>query len=149
MSAGVFRCVPRLEIPSIWPEALAVLTPAFNMPGLAERYLPDDILSRLTDARWQLWVFEVDDKVTTACITTVDVYPRMKAVRICAIAGTGFQLWEEWLRDIAEWAQEIGCRKLIGDGRMGWKRIVPMEFLGASYSAEVSDLVRELKVANG
>jgi hypothetical protein len=137
---GIFRGVPRLEVPSIWPEALAVLVPALAQSGLRGRFTPDDFLSRLTDERMQLWVFEIGGDVAAACITEVFDYPRAKALRIIAVAGEGYQLWPHWFSDVRRWAKAIGCRFMESSGRDGWARVMKdsgLEKIGVMYAAEI------------
>jgi hypothetical protein len=139
---GYLRGVQRLEVPSVWPEAYEVLAPALARAGLTGLFEPDDILSRLTDCRWQLWVFEVDHEVRTACLTTIEIYPRAKVLRILAIAGEGHGHWPDWFRDIEMWAKSEGCRFIRSEGRDGWAKIMEsagLKKIGAVYSKGLCD----------
>ena len=137
-----FRAVPRLETPSIWPEAWEILQAAYRRPGLAGLFDSGDVLSRLTDARAQLWVAETENRMTTACITQIEQYPRGKICRIVAIAGDGHGLWRDWFTEIARWARNEGCQFVRGEGRSGWERIMAdagLKRLGSVYSMETTD----------
>lgn len=117
-----------------------MLAPAITR--LRGRYHVDDILSRLGDERMQLWVFEVDGAVRTACVTQVIVYPRCKALQVFLVAGDGFDFWPQWMAVLREWARDIGCRFIEGSGRDGWARSMKSAGLhktGSRYCMEITD----------
>lgn len=136
----VFRAVPRVELPAIWPAAWDALRPAYERSGLLRLFAPGDVYSALTDARAQLWTAETEDRITTACLTQIETFPRAKVCRIVAIGGDGFGLWRSWFAEIAAWAKSEGCRQVNGVGRDGWQRIMTdagLARVGAVYSMEL------------
>jgi len=135
---GIFRAVPTLETASIWPEAATVLAPALELA--ARFYSADDIQSRLADERMQLFVFELDGRVRMACVTQVENYPRGKALSIVVVGGEGFGLWQDWLRDLAVCAQQMGCGILRSVGRDGWERAAGFKKMGTAYLMEIEDV---------
>lgn len=135
---GFLRGVPRLEVPSIWPETATILAPAVELSH--GRWHLDDVLSYLTDERMQLWVFEVGYRVRTACVTHITQYPRCKALQIIFIGGEGFGLWPQWFERLSAWGRELGCRFIEGDGRFGWEREMKaagLRKIGSRYMKEL------------
>lgn len=135
-----FRIVPTLETASLWPEVVEVLQLALDR--IAWAYKPEDIQSRIAHEQMHLGVFEVDGRVTTACVTEVIQFPRCRALNVFLIGGNGFGMWTQWFEDIRNVAKILGCRYVIGTGRDGWERVVEkngMRKVGNLYRTEVCD----------
>jgi len=118
----IFRAVPRLELPEVWASASTVLVPAIAL--WRGRHDEASIFSRLCTADMQLWIAEAGDRITTAAVTEIHDWPRLKECVVTLAAGEGFDLWSDWMEEIKSWAAGLGCSLVTVRGRKGWERIL-------------------------
>ena len=87
-----------------------------------------------------LWVILEGTEVVGAIITTVHLYPNMKALQVNLIGGENLEGWIDFFHSFIEsWAIEIGCSYIEGIGRKGWKKYFP------DYDTDSVVFTKELK----
>ncbi len=76
-----------------------------------------DIVERLDDARWQMWI------TPRSCLITS--IREMGQYSVCTLIYMGGTLddAQECLAGVAEWARVNGCEKMHIEGRKGWGRV--------------------------
>lgn len=77
----------------------------------------DDITSGIASGQFQFWPGK-----NAAIVTEIYEYPRLKALNFFLLGGDGDEIFER-LRPVVEaWAaNEMGCTRFFGVGRMGMK----------------------------
>lgn len=68
----------------------------------------DDIKLACIEGTMQLWV-GVNGEISMCAITTIDVYPRAKWLRIVYIGGRGYRHVAHSHKQIVEYAKKHGC----------------------------------------
>lgn len=96
----------------VWPW----LEKAANLNGPTNTR--DGVWARIADGECQLWTAP-----EAAVVTTIQNYrdTGLREVR-CWLAGGELDDARKLERDIAEWARECGCSRLLIAGRRGWLR---------------------------
>lgn len=73
----------------------------------------------------QLWQLETDGRVSGVIISEVYAHPDGETVALPVTAGIGMaQSLETVLSTIEFWARDIGAKRLEGNGRFGWTKIL-------------------------
>lgn len=67
----------------------------------------------------QVWIAGKNQKVVAVMVTEIVIYPRQKALKMVAMAGTDFSEWEEGWNKIEAWAREHGCTRVEAMTRPG------------------------------
>lgn len=135
------RGVPSEEARDWWPRVEEWVREALGHgPGL---YAPQDVLDRILGREMQLWV-ACDDEEPIGCVTTsVEQFPRRKALLIGVVAGRRGQV-RAWIKGMDEllmaYAQHMGCDVQLAEGRLGWDR-----FVGNGWRTVSTYYMRELE----
>lgn len=129
------------EVEDWWPSVEEWVREALGHgPGL---YAPQDVLDRILDREMQLWV-ACDDEEPIGCVTTsVEQFPRRKALLIGVVAGRRGQVraWIKGMDDLLmAYAQHMGCDVQLAEGRLGWDR-----FVGNGWRTVSTYYMRELE----
>lgn len=114
--------IPRENITHWWSSISSLMDAACKRSG--DRYLASDLLELLTEGKMQLWLVLEGSHISTAVITEIVNYPRLKQCTIIACVGSGMERWVHLILVIEEWAMENGCRKILAISRLGWKRVL-------------------------
>ncbi|MBP2311880.1 hypothetical protein [Azospirillum soli] len=78
----------------------------------------DDVWEAIEAGRMQLWRGQ-----RSVMVTEVVQYPRLKAVRVFAAAGDMAEVLE--MEEVAAaWGKQMGCQRIEGFGRPGWRRVM-------------------------
>lgn len=116
-SGYVIRPVQSRQIEAIWPCVCSLVEEACVGPEEFRVATLDDIRAVLASTDSQLWL--VVDQRTDApdlagvVVTTVHVYPRLKAIE-GSIAGRNFMSWRPELeRVLGEWGRQIGASHFL------------------------------------
>ena len=78
-----------------------------------------DVWSKIEQGHAQLWPLP-----NSVLITTIDVYPKRKALHWWIAGGDLKEIQENEPR-VNEWAKRMGCDIAMIGGRKGWLRAVP------------------------
>lgn len=89
------------------------------LEGLRGAYDVDDIKARVKDGRLQSW-----QRGQSVVVTEVLSFPRKQIVNILLAAGNLEEIMD-LQDDIAQWAKEIGCDRMMMSGRHGWSKVLP------------------------
>ena len=114
--------IPSKEIDSVWKEVEPLLKRVIERGQKDE--LPIDVYQKLIERDAQLWVWKVDGRITSLCVTVICNYPRRRVCQIPYIVGMDAKSWLHYESVIVAYAQERGCTQLEGFCRLGWTRIL-------------------------
>jgi hypothetical protein len=79
----------------------------------------DDVWAAIEHEAAQLWPYK-----NSAIVTTVESYPKGKALRWWLVGGDLDELLDAEI-EISKWAEEQGCDLIFAGGRRGWVRTLP------------------------
>lgn len=116
--------VPISMLPDYGAPAMVCIAPALEHgKGL---YEVRDVTERLEDGRMQLWVATEGDRVVAAVVSSVEDYPRKRALELHFCGGDSV---DEWLPQIMELLERFGraqgCDLVTIVGRRGWAKKLP------------------------
>ena len=113
--------VPRSRISEYWPLLRPLLESAMShgMRLPVDALLADAYLGNVT-----LWAVVVDDRIVGAAATQViDYSGGQSALRVVALSGDQFSLWEAKIIEAFErTARSFGAQTIEAVGRKGWAR---------------------------
>ena len=110
--------VPSEDVEFIWRQTSPLLIKALD-----ETYNIEDIYEGLIDDRMQLFISWNNDRVESAVVTEIAVYPQSKVLRYFLAGGTNLENWLERIQIIIEkFAKRENCTHIEVAGRKGWVR---------------------------
>lgn len=81
--------------------------------GSGGRYLATDILTAIAAGRMQLWLAVRGTDLLCVMVTAVEDYPRLRAMRMIGLVGSGPRQWRHLLVAIEATAKrDFGCDKM-------------------------------------
>lgn len=111
--------VTRAAVDFYFWEAWALIEPAVARGGL---YTQESVLAALKAGEMQLWCAESGEEMVMALVTEVATYPARKICTAMFVGGRELDRCMPILADIEQWAREIGCDRMVADGRRGWAK---------------------------
>lgn len=115
LSDSVVTPVPKEDIFLIWQQVAPLLKPALD-----NTYDIMDIEKGLQENRFQLFI-SWNNKVESAVVTEIAVYPRAKVLRYFLAGGTNLDNWLEKIQQVIEkFAKKNNCTQVEVAGRKGW-----------------------------
>ena len=114
--------VSQKMLKSIWPMVSDILQSAVS---LFDGYILEDVLDRLKDGRYLLFVAAEDKTIHAALVLQVIDYPQKKTCHVHLVAGKGVNNWIGLMADIEEFANAMGCEDIEFIGRHGWSKLIP------------------------
>ena len=115
LSDSVVTPVPKEDIFLIWQQVAPLLKPALD-----NTYEIMDIEKGLQESRVQLFI-SWNNKVESAVVTEIAVYPRAKGLRYFLAGGTNLDNWLEKIQQVIEkFAKNNNCTQVEVAGRKGW-----------------------------
>ena len=115
LSDSVVTPVPKEDIFLIWQQVAPLLKPALD-----NTYDIMDIEKGLQENRFQLFI-SWNNKVESAVVTEIAVYPRAKVLRYFLAGGTNLDNWLEKIQQVIEkFAKNNNCTQVEVAGRKGW-----------------------------
>lgn len=115
-------CVSPDEIDAAWPYVVGYLHAAY-LAGDEE--MPENLKDWLKKRKGLLWLYTTGGRVLAAMITSIEMRPSGKVLRMGATGGTELKRWRECEARIVEYARAEGCVKIVSEGRPGWARVLP------------------------
>ena len=117
-SYDVITRVPSEDVELIWKQVSSYL-----VKELDETYAIEDIYEGLIDDRMQLFISWNNNRVESAVVTEIAVYPQSKVLRYFLAGGTNLENWLERIQIIIEkFAKRENCTHIEVAGRKGWVR---------------------------
>jgi len=114
-SDSIITQVPKEDIFLIWQQVAPLLKPALD-----NTYDIIDIEKGLQENRFQLFI-SWNNKVESAVVTEIAVYPRAKVLRYFLAGGTNLDNWLEKIQQVIEkFAKNNNCTQVEVAGRKGW-----------------------------
>ena len=117
--------IPIAHVPFLWSVVGPLIDKALIRDG-SGRYIADDVLKLLIEAKAQLWVAWNGETraIDAAIVTEIMHFPRLKDCRIWLIGGRNMRGWIKLAREtIEDFARANGCTYLSGGMRKGWLRM--------------------------
>lgn len=115
-------CVTGLSVGG-WSNALNMLERAYQ-PGMADETFPM-LCEDIVQCRALLWVAHIGLDVYGAACTQVVVYPNGR--KVCVIRACAGHHWKEWshtIKEIEDYAKQMGCAAVRLSGRKGWRKVL-------------------------
>lgn len=114
-SDSIITQVPKEDIFLIWQQVAPLLQPALD-----NTYDIMDIEKGLQENRFQLFI-SWNNKVESAVVTEIAVYPRAKVLRYFLAGGINLDNWLEKIQQVIEkFAKNNNCTQVEVAGRKGW-----------------------------
>lgn len=114
-SDSIITQVPKEDTFLIWQQVAPLLKPALD-----NTYDIMDIEKGLQENRFQLFI-SWNNKVESAVVTEIAVYPRAKVLRYFLAGGTNLDNWLEKIQQVIEkFAKNNNCTQVEVAGRKGW-----------------------------
>lgn len=114
-SDSIITQVPKEDTFLIWQQVAPLLQPALD-----NTYDIMDIEKGLQENRFQLFI-SWNNKVESAVVTEIAVYPRAKVLRYFLAGGTNLDNWLEKIQQVIEkFAKNNNCTQVEVAGRKGW-----------------------------
>lgn len=118
------------DIPKIWADGAGHFIQQALDSAHGEFEL-SDVLRRIEDGRWSLWVVVENKKIVGALTAHVVPYPQML---VCEIVHFATSLpRDQWIpaigpdSELEKWAKFVGCTHIVFYGRPGFERVKPTE----------------------
>jgi hypothetical protein len=109
-----------------WPQVAPLIQRALE--HAFGEILLDDVWNALLEKDMQLWIAREGSQIKACVVTEIIVYPRMKAMRIVALGGTGFDGWKHGWDQIELWARVHGASRIEAWARPGVRKLAEKEF---------------------
>lgn len=114
-----FRGVRQARLVEQWPLLWPMLAKACAVwPATTEAFVRSEI--EATHA--QLWTINDRGRVVAAVVTKILEDPRGRTLLFWIAAGTRLAEWApDFVGAVGEWARGLGCVRMAGGGRRGWR----------------------------
>ena len=114
--------IPGDYVERVWP----------LIEGMAEKactewhgcYAPEDIKKLSQEKKIQLWTAWRGKKPVCLLGTQIYSHPQMKVCEIMFVGGEDMDSWVDYMKELMDWATQMGCRSLVARGRLGWERVL-------------------------
>lgn len=122
----IVRVDPRY--PGVWDTLQGYLASAIERGDGGRDWETEDIRTRAESGLMELWAFVQDDEVIGALATCQSYFPKRKVLEVLAFGcAPGHEsVWQEDLLHLQEMARSVGAQALVGTGRPGWVRKLPV-----------------------
>lgn len=131
--------VPAKDAHVPWYRAWNLLSRVFDRyPEDRALYQPAALLAEIKAGTAQLWIAwsYARRRVEGACITKMGTNPVLPDCKVVEAVLVGGENWHEWGPQMADllsaWADAHGCVGVLGGGRRGWGRLLPVKHVGTS-----------------
>lgn len=115
--------VPQDYIDGMWPSVEQLLLRSYRR---CDQNIPLSLRNDLRTGQRQLWVITSGDvTIVAAGVTSILALRSGKALKIEHLGGGSMRLWLHTLKQLEDYARDCGCKKLMWEGRQGWKRLFP------------------------
>lgn len=125
------------QIDEWWPAILPLIKRAEERQV---EWNADLVRMRLLEAQAQFWGIEKEGNLVGAFVTTIEEGASGLMGRVWIAAGHLSDGLDYYREIIEPWFREKGCRYIVIDGRVGWKRILK------DYENYTAQLIKRLDV---
>jgi hypothetical protein len=92
----------------------------------SDQSIPFTLREDLRKSHRQLWLItEGDVTIVAAGVTSMFAMRSGLALKIEHLGGGHMREWQHLLKELEAYARSRGCKKLIWEGREGWRRLHP------------------------
>jgi hypothetical protein len=114
-------CYRSDQIEAIWPKVEGYIKKGL---ALQDYYCAEDLLEGLCNSSMQLWCWQDDENIYSACVTTIQFDANDKWCLILCMGGSDHRIdeWAPRVEIIEAWAKMEGCSRMEIYGRIGWAR---------------------------
>ena len=122
-SAVKLAQIPPGYVDAIWPSVEGLLLRSYRK---ADQNIPVTLRDDLRNNRRQLWVITSGDvTIVAAGVTSIYTLRSGLALKIEHLGGGSMRTWLHTLKELEAYARNSGCKKLMWQGRDGWKQLIP------------------------
>lgn len=119
-----FAGVPASYLETVWKGIDPYLSRALKR---GNQFRPNDILKKLITSDMQLWIafkgkFSNPD-IQAFCITEINQTPLQKECLLVWGSGKERDNWQNYIKEIEEWAKAQECDVMKVMARPGWERV--------------------------
>ena len=107
-------------IDSVWEAVWAVLHRAFIHSG--GEFTEETVYNGIKAKSMQLWVDVEGDKIVSAGVTQISLWPETKVCWILGFTSDVSDHMSEYHELIERWAKSLGCSEIRMKGRKGWMK---------------------------
>lgn len=129
MSEDIVAQIPVDLVLKLWPRIDELLKPV-EEEGY---YRTAHILAEAFQGNMQIWIaWDPERKyVDAVMVTQIYVYPLMKVCAVRWVRGESMKRWaKKFVEESEKFAKAMGCRRMGGGHRRGWKRIAGYREVG-------------------
>lgn len=99
------------------------------------------IYEKILTGIYQLWIIsDKGGKFIGTCVTRIAIRGNTKRIVIVQCAGIDFRKWEHLLKEMLDWAKQLGCTYMEVCGRPGWEKLL------TKYGLKRKTVVMEAKI---
>jgi hypothetical protein len=122
--------IPSDFVDAVWPSVEGFLLRSYRK---SDQNIPITLRDDLRKGSRQLWVLTVfgssptssDVTIVAAGVTSIFALRSGLALKIEHLGGGSLRNWLHLLKDLEAYARDRGCKKLMWEGRDGWKKLFP------------------------
>ena len=115
--------------PGVWEDLEGYFADALEKGGGERDWSLDDIREQAETGRVDLWALVEDEEIVGAGVTCRSFYPQRAILEILVFgcqANRDEGVLEQGLQRLKEIARDAGMQALVGTGRPGWIRKLPV-----------------------
>lgn len=112
------------EVDELWGDVWPLLNKAEEY-NAGVPITEQDTLAAIKNKDVQAWVcVNNSGNIDLAFTTTIYETPFGKTLEIVAVGGKNLDKWLWVLDFLSDWAQKLGCKRLLTSGRLGWTKVL-------------------------
>lgn len=96
----------------------------------------EEVYHKLLTKEFQLWT-PATDELEAAFITAIYDVRGESNCTIVACGGKNLDLWKHFIKDVEDWARELGCKSIRIYGRRGWARLFNYDIVSTEMRKEL------------
>lgn len=116
--------IPVFRLHDVWSHVRSFIESAL----LVEEYAIDDVLMKLIEGRFSLFVVVEGETYLGAATVEVQEFPRETVGVVVHMGAKNLERVLPFLSEIGEWCKEQGATRLRVCGRKGWERVLSEKF---------------------
>jgi hypothetical protein len=112
-----------MKLDAIWPKAWSLLAPAVDR--WRGRYDQETLCAIIEADDMRLWVAAESGGIVAAIVTSVTKSPTgLMSCHLEVAGGSDLARMAKCAELIGQWAQSVGCKFLVCQGRKGWEKVL-------------------------
>lgn len=108
------------DIDSHWPYLSSLIEEALNYDD--GKSSVEDAYNKCKNMQYQLWAVYAKSVPIACALTQIACYTTDKRLQIVALAGSDFEQFKHFYKQLSDWARTMGCSCTEIYGRPGWAK---------------------------